>query len=266
MLPVLLTVGPLTLRTLSVFLLGAVLVFAFVYWKKITEEHYDEVAAFDGWIIAGIAGVIGARIGGFVWQWLSLADLTGWYSAWGAVRYDVMTGMLFGGWVLMQFAARQKWDVWEVLDYWVLGMSLAWAITWLGLFFDGTSLGTPTKLPWGILFPGIFQPVHPVQLYMASIFFGIFGYLSWAEYHYRAFSWYRSGKNSAQSGFLSAVFVLATGVISLLMSMIRPPQLFIGSVAVDVVFYIAMVVLGVWMLIRRSGRTLALPTLGKHRV
>ncbi len=258
MFPILVQLGPLSIRTLSLFLIAAALAAAFAYWRKTREEHYDEVMVFDAWIVASVAGLIGARLGGFVFQVLQGGLSEGWLAAWQTVRYQPLVGLLVGGIVLRRFAEVQKWDVWEILDYWCLGLSVGWGILWIGLFFDGTSLGVPTTLPLGLRFPGLFSAVHPVQLYFAGLYFALYAYLNWAEYQYRTFSWYRAGKNTAQSGYLTAIFILMTGIFLLVLSPFRPAQFVVGGVPLDIPLFVLTTMVGIRTLWVRSGRGLLL--------
>lgn len=260
MLPTLFSFGPITIKTLNVFLVLAFFSMAFLFWRKGKEEHYDEATLFDGFLLSMLVGIIGARLGFIafhpevfglqIFNWININAYPG---------FNLITGILAAGAYIYYYANKHKWDVFEIVDFWVLGLSFALSMVWVGLFLDGSSFGYPTSLPIGLIFPGVFEPHQPVQLYFAAFYLLLFWYLSWADYHYRTFSWYRAGKNTAQTGYLTSIFIIGTGVFSLIMTWLRPSQFVIGGLALDIPVYIITTLLGVILLWWRSGRSFGLP-------
>jgi prolipoprotein diacylglyceryltransferase len=253
--PLIFAWGPFQLRTLNVFLVVAFLVIAFVFWRKGREEHYPEEQLMDGFLLSGIAGFIIGRAGfiishfdqfGFnVWHWLDLVSKPG---------ILTLAAMIGAGWYLFRFASGKKWDEFEVLDFAVLAASTGLIFVNIGLFFDGTSFGMPTTLPWGVIFPGVVEKHHPVQLYFALFYLLLSLYLGWAEARYRTFEWYRAGKNSAQTGFLLSMFLIFGGAFSLGMSLIKPAVLVVAGWSLDPFIYGFFILAGIVLLLQRSNR------------
>lgn len=257
MLPIIFSLGPFTLRTLTVFSLLALIVAAFLFWRKGREEHYSEMELFDGFLLATVVGTIGARIGFIVINFSEFGlHIWKWFNIVGSPGFNLFIGLVVAGLYIYRYAQRHKWDVFEITDFWVTAVCFGLAIMWLGIFFDGTSFGYATHLPWGMVFPGVFEKHHPVQLYFFILYGLLAYYLSWAEYHYRTFMWYRAGKNTAQTGFLTSIFICLVGLISLVMVIVRPPQLKLFGLGLDVPLYAFLVVFGLGLLIHRSGRSL----------
>lgn len=227
----------------------------FVFWRKVREEHYLEAEAFDGFVMAWVVGVVWARIGFValqfgqfqfqVWQWLDVVSHPGW---------SALVGGLGATWYLYRFAKRKKWDVMEILDYWVMAVAQSLIWVWIGLLLDGTRFGDTTRWPIGVTFPGVFEPHHPVQLYAAVAYGVLFWYLWWAELHYRRFEWYKAKRKSAQSGFLTAVFLMGHGAIAGLLTLVSPGALVVLGVEWDLVLAGLSAVVGFWILVVRSGR------------
>jgi len=260
MLPVLFSLGPFTLRTMSILVLIAYIGAGFLFWRKAREEHYDEMEIFDAYLLCTLVGIIGSRIAFIIFRFSEFGfDPLKWLNIFGHPGFNLFFGLAASVAYLYRHADKKKWDMFEIVDFWVIGTSFGLATLWLGMWLDGTSFGNATNLPWGMVFPGVFEKHHPVQLYFALFFFGVFSYLSWAEYRYRTFSWYRAGKNTAQTGFLTSVFVAATGFFSLVMILVRPGQLTIAGISLDPLVYGGMFVGGLILLFNRSGRTF-LPT------
>jgi phosphatidylglycerol---prolipoprotein diacylglyceryl transferase len=113
----------------------------------------------------GVGGFIGAMIGAklpFV-----LSDWTGFLSgaAWFSDGKTILLG-LAGGYLGVVLA---KWSLdihAQTGDSFAVPVAAAIAIGRLGCFTAGCCYGTPTNLPWGVVFPNIdSQPRHPTQLY-----------------------------------------------------------------------------------------------------
>src|SRR5690606_26230191 len=113
--------------------------------------------------------------------------------------------------------------------------------------------GTPTKLPWGLVFPGVFEKHHPVQLYVMVFYLFLSWYLSWVEYRYRTFEWYRKGRNTAQTGFLLSIFLITNGFVFSVLSLVSVPSLVVFRVRADVISALGLLLFGVILLYLRSG-------------
>ena len=95
---------------------------------------------------------------------------------WGAIAGGGLAGVL---------AARARGlPVLTPLDAATPGLALAEAIGRLGCLIDGSNLGPPTTLPWGVLYahplaqaPDFVQARHPTPLYHALAALAAFGLL-----------------------------------------------------------------------------------------
>lgn len=257
MLPVLFSIGPFEFRTINIFFVVAFLLAGFVFWRRGRDEYYEEDELFDGFVIAIISGFILARVGfilinldkfGFdVVKWLDVFSIPGLNAFFGAVG---------GTLSLARFAAKKNWDVFEILDYWSQTLALALSILWLGAFFEGVGFGNATKMPWGIVFPGVFDKHHPAQLYATVAYIALFIFLSRLEYTYRLYEWYKAKRKSAQSGFLFSVFLICHGLINILLSSVMPPVWLWQGIHLGVVSNVFIIFVGGVFLYFRSGRTL----------
>jgi prolipoprotein diacylglyceryltransferase len=140
-----------------------------------------------------------------------------------------------------------------VLDFWVTAISLGMVFIYLGFFLAGSYAGQLTTVPWGVVMPGTFEKSHPVQLYFLLFYLVLFNYLMRVEYRYRTFEWYRRGKKTAQSGFLLSVFLIATGLFYLIMTVVSLPGLVVAGRVLDPWVYLVVVLAGIALLINRSG-------------
>lgn len=171
------------------YILGIVIGAMVILWLS-RKEKLDtvEVAAF---ILLGIAcGWIGsrllvsiyeqiARLGErpFSFQMLRKGFQTG-GSFFGAVAASLLYAVLYAR-VYFKNNARCLWDITAI------GIALGHAVGRLGCWCAGCCYGIPTSLPWGVQFkflgyshhPSAGIPLHPVQLYEATLCFANFVFL-----------------------------------------------------------------------------------------
>ncbi|MDA1079609.1 MAG: prolipoprotein diacylglyceryl transferase [bacterium] len=256
MFPTLFALGPLTLRTATLCTFLAVVAALYVFWRKGREEHYEERELFDTFFLAGLVGVLSARISFIV---LNAADFGFSLSKWLDLgQFPGMIGkigLLAATLVLLRQAKRYKWDVFEVLDFWILSLTTGFVFLYLGFFFAGTGMGNTTTLPVGIVFPSVLEPHHPVQLYATLFFFALSWYLWKVEKKYRMFRWYRASKTGAETGFLVGVFAVTSGFFFTLLSFITPATLVFAGLGWDWLAFVLLMLFGFFVLFTRSGRT-----------
>ena len=255
MFPTIACAGPFCLQTLNIFLIAAFLTAGFIFFKKIREEHYLEMEAFDGFFLSLLTGLLGGRIAYLVINHGQFADAP---NRWlDIITYPGINGVVAVGvalWFLYRWSKSVAADRFELLDIWCQAVTAALSIIWLGLFFDGASQGLSTSLPVGLTFPGQIEPRLPVQLLAALFFLCLHVYLRWVEYRYRTYNWYRTSKKSAQSGYLTAVTILAASLFWVALSFLRQNQFIIGGTNLDVWIGLTGVICGLFLLFNRSGR------------
>ena len=251
------TIGSFQLRTLSVFQVIAFLSCAFIVWYRAREENYSEAKVFDGFLLSFLVGWLMGRLGHIFLAW----DKFGWeILKWlNVVQYpgtQLLIGLVGATLYFFFYSKKQKWDAFEVLDWWAQALTMGLVFTNIGYFFAGTRFGSVTTLPWGVIFPGVFEKRHPIQLYYLLFHVLMYKLLNWLEYHYRTFEWYRSGKKTAQTGFVFASFVISYALFSFLNSFLQDSVFLIGETSLDGLIHISLLSLGLFILIYRSNRVL----------
>lgn len=256
MLPILFELPFFQLKSLTLLAFLATFFSAFTFWRKGREEHYNTFDIFDAFLLSGFFGLIVGRLIFVVFHWASFSQnifaIVNIIDKPGNEPLIVLTAAVI---FLYRYAVKAKWDAFEILDFYVTAISLGMIFVYAGFFLDGSYGGTFTKLPWGIIVPGTFEKTHPAQLYSLVYYLLIYFYLSRVEYVYRTLEWYRSGKKTAQSGFLFSTFLIFTALFHLLTGPIRLPGIFLGGVVLDYFIYLAMLIFGLILLYRRSGRS-----------
>jgi len=255
--PILFSYGPVTIKTMSFFMVLAFLASAFIFWKRGREEHYREDQLFDGFLMATVFGLLAARAGYVIFNFATFGfSIIRWVDFLSYPGLSGLFGLIAGGWYLYRYAGKNRWDGYEILDFWAIAATTGLIFTSVGAFFDGSGYGYATSLPVGVTFPSLIEPHHPVQLYFFLFYLVLCFYLFWAEYHYRTFEWYRYGKKTAQTGFLISTFIIVAGLANFIFAFFKPPTLTLYGINLDMIVSLAAFVAGVMLLYVRSGRVL----------
>lgn len=174
MYPLLLQLGPFAFRTFPLMLVLAVLAGGALTAAEFRRRGLDPAHAHDFLVPAVFAGLIGARL-----YYVLLFD-PGWYLthpgelvAIGKGGLALHGALLTGLGTALWFCWRRGIGFWRFADGVVPGLVLGQVIGAIGSFLNGSGYGTPTALPWAVVFTdpnsqaplGI--PLHPTQIYEA---------------------------------------------------------------------------------------------------
>lgn len=171
MYPILFQIGPITFKTLGLFLALGFLASAFVLINQAIKRKLNLDFLSDHLLSFLLVTLLFSRIFSVIENWYKYAnDLLGivmiqdgGFSFWGG---------LFGfTLVLLFWSYRKKNSFWKWADVVVLAGMFGMAISYVGLFFAGDFYGKQTDLPWGVTFDNpevrFTDPVHPTQIYGA---------------------------------------------------------------------------------------------------
>lgn len=223
MLPVLFSIGPITIYTFGFLLAVGFFLASFLTWRRLRDLGLDEEKIIDFLLSLSFFAFVFARIGfilvhlknfGFSpGHWFLLGRFPG-LSFWGAI---------FGGILIMiWFCQKNNWDFWQVADEVIFGLLPFAVLTQLGCFFDGCSLGIPTSMPWGVFFPGDFIRRQPVSLFGAIAFFLIWIFFLRIERQWRTWDWYKS----RAEGFISLSFLGLAFLVSFKLAFLEAGRLY----------------------------------------
>lgn len=158
--------GGFTVQTYALLLIIAVWAGLSLAARQARRLDLDDNLVYNLGFYALLATLLGARLVYVASHWsayqgslLSALSATPTALAWSE-------GALIGGLVAVVYWSRRRLPVDVTLDAIAPGLALALAIVRLGAFLDGSALGEPTTLPWGVHLWD--QVRHPVQLYEAA--------------------------------------------------------------------------------------------------
>lgn len=255
MYPTLLSIGLFSIKTITIFKILFFLSFGFILWKRSREEHYNELEFFDSFLLSFLIYILFSRLAFIILNFTSFGfNIIKWIDLINYQGSEGLFGLIAMGVFFYIRTKVKKLDTYEVMDFWVQALSMALVFMNLGLFFAGTTAGRLTELPVGIIFPGTIEKRHPVELYSSIFYFGLFFVLMWLENNYRTFNWYRSGKKSAQTGFLFCTFLIFSTIFALMISYVRLPKFTVNNTEVDLYFNLLALFLALLILLNRSGK------------
>lgn len=194
-----------------------VIAFAIAWWllPRLGARRGITLTA-DQWLIvlaAGMAGVIcGGRLGyALLYEPQFFADnplkiLA--ISEGGMAFHGGLVGVAIAVWLV---ARRYRVPTLALLDVVVIPVAIGLSLGRIGNFINGELVGTPTMLPWGVLFPGEDVPRHPVQLYGALKNISLALLCTWYFFHTRRFV----------VGRTTALFLIGYGLARLAIGFVR---------------------------------------------
>lgn len=245
--PVLFHVGPVTVRWYGMlFGLGFLASFWLVRWMYRREgRNPDDVETLLMWTI--VLTIVGARlVHCLAYQPEKyLADPLSILKVWegGLASHGGMLGIVTALWLHGRKHADQPF-VW-LLDRVAIASALAGAFVRVGNFANSEILGTPSDVPWAIVFVRRDAlPRHPAQLYEATAYLVVFGLLL-ALYR-------RFGGRTPRGLLVGAFLVLAFGARIAIETVKRRQADFGGDLTLSMGQWLSVlpVVVGAWLVWR----------------
>lgn len=241
----------------------------FIYLLSFERSRKQATQIADRLILFVIIGtLLGARIGELLfyqdWRWWISHPLSVFY-VWegGLSSHGAAIGILVAlmGAARSQksfFLSQKRWiDRFKnLLDWVVIPVALAAVFIRIGNFFNQEIVGTPTQVPWAVLFghPAdgrIAVPRHPVQLYEALVYLLISGIL------WRVWKYWNSNEN--QEGRLAGLFLLLTFTARFLLEFFKEEQsIYLGPASwltMGQILSLPMIFLGLYLFLHRSNNS-----------
>lgn len=252
MIPILYESGWISIQTLWVFVVIALLVSSYLAVERLRRERVNFTLLIEHSTFFLICGLIGSRVSYFIFHTdaympgLDLRTLQNFFSIWDQ-GFSFWGAVLVIGLALLYRLKKSGENVSKWTDALIVPFYTGIIIGDLGAFFGGYSYGTPTNLPWGVLYESYnvkyTVPVHPTQLYSIVILIG----LLWSK-----------KKLSQKSHFFqipgNTALYLTTGLAacSFLLEFLRGDDtLLILSVRVPMILYFVLLLASGWALLKR---------------
>jgi hypothetical protein len=188
MLPTLIALGPIIIRSFGVCLALGLFFGGFVFWKKGREEGVTEEELMDSWLLAALSAFLFSRAGFVLSHW---NEFNNWYRILFFTKFPGLSyaGALCGFWLILTFLIiKKRWPVWPLLETAVFSEIVAEIFGWLGRWLAAGAW----RWPW--------------ELIRAAIL--IITYLSMTK-------WEKEYRNLFQPGALLAVYLAVSGGLEL---------------------------------------------------
>lgn len=193
--PLLFKIGPFAVSSYGLMLS---LAFFFGLWLAIKRAQRagvtpNQMTDMSVWGI--VVGIAGARLAYVVFHWNEFSsNPLSIINPFGPEGFGI-AGLIFYGGLIPALAVgflyiwRHKLPFWKTTDAFAPSIALGIFLVRIGCFFYGCCFGTPSELPWTVVFPpnspaGSFFPhthIHPTQLYSSGYGLIILGLLFFLE-------------------------------------------------------------------------------------
>lgn len=186
MLPVLLSIGPIQLYSLSLFVVLGWCVFSLIFWKALRKEAIGEECIFDLMFWGTVSAFIAARIGFILIHPEQFSgSLLKMLALWVAPGLALYPGLIVGIFTIVWLGKR--WGVRAAMLADSLAFSLpgSLAVGSIGALLGGSVVGVKAALPWATNVVGYEGLRHPAGAYFALVLVALLGFLTvldaWAK-------------------------------------------------------------------------------------
>ena len=276
--PILLQLGPLTIRWYGLLIVLGAIAAAYVSTIEAKRRKEDPDHVWNVLIWCLILGIIGARLyhvlsspvgtnRGFTYYFIEHPFTT--LNLFGAaVPFPTalliweggigIFGAIVGGVLaILIYTYRHKLNFWRWLDIVAPGMLLAQAIGRWGNYFNQELYGPPTNLPWGITITNVNQRIPPYNDLTAypltTTFHPVFLYESiWNFIGFILLMWLgRKYYDKMLDGDITSLYLIWYPLGRLLVENLRPDAWTAGGIPVAQLVSIALILLGIGLMVLR---------------
>lgn len=204
MYPILLEIGGFHLRAYGTVIAIALLTGLWLAGREATRKGIPAERVQDFAVWAALIGILGARLYyvAFAAPEFFLKDPLGVLAIWRG-GLAIHGALVAGAGTAIWYARRHGLPFWRFADVLAPSLILGQAIGRLACFLNGDAFGTPTSVPWAVIFTSpasmapLGVPLHPTQLYEMGLNLILFGLLWWwrarARFDGQLFLFYAGG-------------------------------------------------------------------------
>ena len=248
--PIIFQIGPFALRYYGLMYALAALVGGWLLGKEVRRKgiRLTDDQRWNFVLLVLLGGILGARIYYVVFNWDYYGKFPSeipaiWHGGL-AIHGGLIGGVLTGIW----FVRRHRLSFWRLADAGAPSTILGQAFGRFGNFMNGDAHGTPTSMPWGLVFPPEsiagqeFGPIplHPVMLYELVLDLAGF-FLLWSI-----------RKRPWGDGFILCSYLMLYSVIRFFVSFFRADDLYLGPLrAPHVVSVLLLLFIGTYVIKKR---------------
>ena len=211
--PILFTIWDISFHVFGIFL-GLAFFFGVYFGKKIARrKKLDPELVLKNFFIFTLVFIFFGR---FFYLVFNFEFYSGNFKSFLAISdggFSFFAAWIFSVGFLYLLCSLFKQNFWGWIDVFFISFLSSMFFVEMGRFFSGSTFGTETDLPWGMVFEsvalGFIVPLHPVQIYSAAVMLIIF------------VIFYPQIKMGLKDGSFSALGILALGFFSFINGFFR---------------------------------------------
>jgi len=219
MLPILISLGPVKIYSFGVVMAIGFFLGLYWWWKMGRDEHWDEISLFDGFFLTTIIFLVVGRVG---YVLLNMGEVGTLYRSLAFLAFpgiNPLIGLLAATIFMILFARAQDWQVWKVMDSYVVTLAILVSLGALGGLLNGSNPGK--EVSWGMVYPGETMARIPVDLWIFIWSLVTFAVVSRVRKNFRFYAWYKGESSVAKEGLAALIFVISVGVYYLVAGFIN---------------------------------------------
>ncbi|MBD2099155.1 prolipoprotein diacylglyceryl transferase [Trichocoleus sp. FACHB-591] len=244
--PILVELGPLTIRWYGLLIASAVLIGVSLSQALATRRRVDPDLIGDLIIWLVVAAIPSARLYYVLFQWQEYAqrpeDIIAIWKGGIAIHGAILGGLVAS----LIFARIKRVSFWQLADLVAPSLILGQAIGRWGNFFNSEAFGRPTNLPWKLFIPPEQRPVgyenvayfHPTFLYESLWNLMVFGIL--ITLFFRGLR----GKPALKVGTLFLVYLVSYSLGRFWIEGLRTDSLMIGPLRIAQIISLVEISIG----------------------
>ena len=244
--PILIELGPLTIRWYGLLIASAVLIGVSLSQYLAKRRNVDPNILGDLAIWLVIAAIPSARLYYVLFEWKQYAQHPDQIIAIWNGGIAIHGAILGGTLAAIIFARLQKISVWQLADLVAPSLILGQAIGRWGNFFNSEAFGDPTDLPWKLYIPLERRPLnfanyeyfHPTFLYESLWNLMVFGIL--ITLFFRGLK----GSPRLKVGTIALVYMVAYSCGRVWIEGLRTDSLMIGPLRIAQIVSVTAIALG----------------------
>ena len=244
--PILIELGPLTIRWYGLLIASAVLIGVSLSQYLAKRRNVDPNILGDLAIWLVIAAIPSARLYYVLFEWKQYAQHPDQIIAIWNGGIAIHGAILGGTLAAIIFARLQKISVWQLADLVAPSLILGQAIGRWGNFFNSEAFGDPTDLPWKLYIPLERRPLnfasyeyfHPTFLYESLWNLMVFGIL--ITLFFRGLK----GSPRLKVGTIALVYMVAYSCGRVWIEGLRTDSLMIGPLRIAQIVSLTAITLG----------------------
>jgi len=181
--PILFKTGSFVLGTYGLVVAAGVFLAIWMGRVLARRENLDPEEVTDFFVYSVIAGFVGAKIALIIGDFKEFSERPLQFLIENLRSFGAFYGGFIAAFIVALFYIRKKkLPFWEITDITAVCLALSQGVGRWGCFLAGCCYGSPTAMPWGMVFPYVDTcadgtRIHPWPVYESFLDFALFAFL-----------------------------------------------------------------------------------------